>query len=128
MKLPQGLPRLNAIVEGWIRRTSNAREFNGCLYVAGSFDFDDIPSPLRDRLEAGVVHWRATLRRTVLQALEAGQLRSDTDPEQLVFEIYSLIVGLMHDIRFLHNPEAQGRMRNAYARLISTYRSFHYQG
>lgn len=128
MRLPQGLPRLNAMVEGWIRRACDTRQANGCLYIAGSFEYDDIAGPLRDRLEAGVLKWRATLRRTVLQALDAGQLRPDTDAEQLVFEIYCLIVGLMHDARFLHDPKAQDRMRNAYARLISTYRSFHYAG
>lgn len=128
MSLPQGLPRLNAMVEGWIRRTSDTRERNGCLYIAGAFEFDDISGPLRDRLEAGLARWRASLRRTVLQALDAGQLRPDTDPEQLVFEIHSLVVGLMHDARFLRDPKAPQRMRSAYARLISTYRSFDYAG
>lgn len=128
MAMPRGLPRLNALMEYWIRRVCNTREVNGCLYVAGSFEFDDVSGALRDRLEKGVMQWRASLRRTVLQALEEGQLRPDTDPEQLVFEIYSLIVGLMHDVRFLHDPKTPERMRNAYARLISTYRSFHYHG
>jgi AcrR family transcriptional regulator len=126
--LPRGLPRLNAIIEGWIRRTGNTRLFNGCLYIAGAFEFDDIPGPLRDRLEAGLARWRATLRRTIIQAREEGQLRPDTDPEQLVFEIHSLIVGLMHDVRFVRDSKAPERVRNAYARLISTYRSFHYLG
>ena len=128
MTLPRGLPRLNAIVEGWIKRARNSGAHNGCLYVAGSFEFDDVAGPVRDRLKDGVVRWRATLRRTILQALEAGQLRPDTDPEQLGFELYSLIVGLLHDVRFLHDLKAEDRMRNAYARLISTYRSFHYLG
>ncbi|MBS0309372.1 MAG: TetR/AcrR family transcriptional regulator [Proteobacteria bacterium] len=126
MTQPRGLPRLHALMENWIKRIGNARELNSCLYIAGSFEFDDVSGSLRDRLEQGVLRWRDTLRRTVLQAQEAGQLRPDTDAEQLVFEIYSLIVGLMHDVRFLHDPQTADRMRNAYARLISTYRSFHY--
>jgi len=128
MSLPRGLPRLNAIVEQWIRRSANAGKGSSCLYIAGSFEFDDIgEGAVRDRLQTGVVRWRAVLRRTVLQALEEGHLRPDTDADQLVFEIFSLIVGLMHDTRFLHDGKAHERMRNAYARLISTYRSFHYQ-
>ncbi len=128
MSLPRGLPRANAIIEGWIRRTGNTRLFNGCLYIAGAFEFDDIPGPLRDRLETGLARWRGTLRRTIVQAREEGQLRPDTDPEQLVFEIHSLILGLMHDVRFVRDHKAPERVRNAYARLISTYRSFHYLG
>lgn len=127
MALPRGLPRLNLIVENWIRRSCSLKTRSSCLYIAGSFEFDDVSSPLRDRLRHGVLRFRASLRRSILQAIEEGHLRTDTDPEQLIFEIYSLIVGAMHDTRFLHDTKTEERMRNAYARLISTYRSFHYQ-
>ncbi len=125
---PRGLPRLNAIVENWIRRACATEPGTACLYTAGAFEFDDVEGSLRERLHQGVRQWRAGLRKTVLQALEAGHLRPDTDPEQLVFEIYCLIVGLMHDARFLYDDKAEQRMRRAYARLISTYRSFDYLG
>jgi AcrR family transcriptional regulator len=127
MALPKGLPRLNAQVRNWIKRVCDVDSMSGCLYTAGAFEYDDIESPLRDRLQSGVLRWRAALRRTILQALEAGHLRPDTDPEQLIFEINSLIVGLMHDVRFIRDPDASLRMQNAYNRLISTYRSFNYQ-
>jgi AcrR family transcriptional regulator len=128
MTLPRGLPRLNSIVGNWIRRACNTRSTSACLYIAGSFEYDDVESPLRDRLRQGVVRSRAALRRTITQAVDAGHLRPDTDPEQLIFEIYSLVVGSMHDTRFLNDAKTEERMRNAYVRLISTYRSFHYHG
>ncbi|MES2149380.1 MAG: TetR/AcrR family transcriptional regulator [Pseudomonadota bacterium] len=124
MAQPRGLPRLNALVLGWIARTANE---TGCIYVAGAFEYDDVESPMRDQLQATVLRWRAILRRTIVQALEAGHLRPDTDPEQLVFEIYSLMVGVLHDTRFLRDPKAFERVRAAYERLTSTYRSFNYQ-
>ena len=127
MQLPRGLPRLNAIVGNWIGRACNARLATACLYVAGSFEFDDVDDPLRERLMDGVITFRATLRRTVRQAMDAQHLRPDTDPDQLVFEIYSFIVGAMHDTRFLNDKRTEERMRHAYSRLISTYRSFNYQ-
>jgi hypothetical protein len=64
------------------------------------------------------------LRRTILQALELGHLRPDTDPGQLVYEINSLIVGLVHDTRFLRDEQAGRHMQRAFNRLISTYKSF----
>ena len=73
-----------------------------------------------------VRRWRGVMVRTVRQALDEGHLRPDTDPEQLVFEVYSLMIGLMHDARFLREPKARERVRAAYERLISTYRSFKY--
>jgi len=127
MSLTRGLPRLNAIVENWIRRSCNVQSISPCLYIAGSFEFDDVAGPLRERLRQGVLRSRAALRRTVLQAMEEGHLRPDTDPEQLIFEIYSFVVGAMHDARFLQEMKTADRMRDAYARLISTYRSFHYK-
>jgi AcrR family transcriptional regulator len=127
LALPRGLPRLNMIVENWIRRSCSLSTRSSCLYIAGSFEFDDVPSALRERLKQGVLRFRASLRRSITQAIEEGHLRTDTDPEQLVFEIYSLVVGALHDTRFLHDTKTEERMRNAYARLISTYRSFHYQ-
>lgn len=125
MSLPRGLPRLDAIIEAWIKRTCSAHPTRSCLYVAGSFEYDDVADPLRERLQEGVVRMRTALRRTILQAMEEGHLRSDTDPAQLIFEIYGIIVGAMHDVRFLRDKQTEERMRNAYARLISTYRSFH---
>lgn len=127
LSLPHGLPRLTAQIHRWIARSCEMGPHTGCLYTAGAFEFDDLSGPLRDRLEQGVQRWRASLRKTVLQAVDAGHLRPDTDPEQLVFEIYCLIVGLLHDARFMRDPQAHKRMLMAYSRLISTYKSFNYQ-
>jgi AcrR family transcriptional regulator len=124
LHLPRGLPRLNAQVANWVKRASSGALRDVCLYTAGAFEYDDQSGPLRDRLEQGARAWRASLRKTILQAIEAGQLRPDTDPEQLVYEVYSLVVGLLHDTRFLHDDSAGKRMQRAYNRLISTYKSF----
>jgi AcrR family transcriptional regulator len=124
LQLERGLPRLQAQVAKWIDRMSDEAVRSACLYTAGAFEFDDQAGPVRDRLEQGAIRWRASLRRTILQAMEIGQLRPDTDPEQLVYEIYSLIVGLVHDVRFLHDTNAVRHMQRAFNRLISTYKSF----
>ena len=121
---PKGLPRLIAQVQAWSRRAADEGLRNSCLYSAGAFEFDDHSGALRDRLQQGTVAWRASLRKTILQAMELGHLRPDTDPGQLVYEIYSLIVGLIHDTRFLHDGQAQRHMQRAFSRLISTYKSF----
>ena len=124
LQLPRGLPRLTAMVGNWMRRICDGVVLHSCLYTAGAFEFDDQPGPLRDRLAKGALVWRASLRKTIGQAMEAGQLRPDTDPEQLVYEIYSLIVGLLHDTRFLRDDTALRHAQRAFNRLISTYKSF----
>jgi AcrR family transcriptional regulator len=123
MQQPKGLPRLNEIVRRWIIRTRDVEAQQGCLYTAGAFELDDRAGPLRDQLIDEVTRWRAALRRTVVQAMEAGHLKPDTDPEQLVAEICGLAMGLVHDCRFLRDPRAPERAQATWARLLKTYQS-----
>ena len=123
MQQPKGLPRLNEIMRRWIIRTRDVEVEQGCLYTAGAFELDDRHGPLRDLLLDEVTRWRAALRRTVLQAMEAGHLKPDTDPEQLVSEVSALVMGMVHDARFLRDPKAADRAQATWARLLATYQS-----
>jgi AcrR family transcriptional regulator len=121
MQQPKGLPRLNEIVRRWIIRTRDVEVQTGCVFTAGAFELDDREGPLRDLLHGEITRWRAALRRTVMQAVEAGHLQADTDPEQLVSEIYALIMGALHDARFLRDPRAAERAEATWRRLLKTY-------
>lgn len=121
MQKPKGLPRLLDIVNRWIVRLRDVEIHTGCLYTAGAFELDDREGELRDLLLNEVTRWRASLRRTVLQAVEAGHLKSDTDADQLVSEINSLAIGLVHDARFLRDTRAAERAQKSWQRLISSY-------
>ncbi|MBK0391400.1 TetR/AcrR family transcriptional regulator [Ramlibacter algicola] len=123
MQQPKGLPRLEAIVQRWIGRTRDVETRTGCIFSAGAFELDDREGPLRDHLHGEVVRWRAALRRSVLQAIDAGHLRTDTDPEQLVSELYALILVEIHDARFLRDARAADRAQATWQRLLSTYRA-----
>jgi AcrR family transcriptional regulator len=120
MREPRGLPRLNAIMRLWLQRARDVEIRSGCLYCAGAFEFDDREGPLRDLLLTHVLRWRAALKRTVLQAIEAGHLVADLDPDQLVFELDGLFVSLMREARFLRDPRAADRCWTAYERLIQS--------
>src|SRR5687768_8181244 len=123
MQQPKGLPRLQTIVQRWIVRLRDADARCGCIFSAGAFELDDRDGPLRDVLHSEVLRWRSALRRTVQQAIDAGQLRSGTDAEQLVGEIYSLALGLVHDLRFLREPRAADRAQASWQRLLAAYRA-----
>lgn len=120
MREPRGLPRLNAIMRLWLQRARDVEIRTGCLYCAGAFEYDDREGPLRELLLDGTRRWRAALKRTVIQAIEAGHLKPDTDAEQLVYELDGLFVALMREARFLRDPRAADRAWCAYERLIAS--------
>ena len=121
MQFPKGLPRLNEIVRRWIIRTRDVEAQQACIFTAGAFELDDREGPLRDHLLGEVIRWRSALRRTVLLAIEAGHLEGATDAEQVVAALYALVMGLLHDTRFLRDPRAADRAQQTWDRLLKTY-------
>lgn len=118
MREPRGLPRLNAIMRLWLARAREVELRQGCIYCAGAFEYDDREGPVRDRLFDGVQRWRGALKRTVIQALDAGHLRPELEADQLVYEMDALFTGLMRDARFLHDARAPERAWTAWQRLL----------
>lgn len=119
---PPGLPRLNVMVQRWADHGSELTALIASHHAINTFDADPHSDALRTRLVKGMVRWRQTLERTVKQALERGQLRPDTDPEQMVFEIFALLSGFLYDSHVKRDPKCLDRVMAAYARLLSTYR------
>ncbi len=122
MSEARGLPRLQAVMRRWLAWASDVDRHKTCLYTAGAFEYDDREGPVREHLLDGVMRWRATLRRTVLQAVEAGHLRPDLDAEQMVFEMDAIFTILLHDARFLRDPRALERAERAWQRLLNDCR------
>lgn len=120
MREPRGLPRLNAIVQLWLQRIRDVEVRTGCIYCAGAFEFDDREGPLRELVLDGTRRWRTALKRTVIQAIDAGHLKPDTDADQLVFEIDGLFLALMREARFMREPRAAERCWKAYERLVAS--------
>ena len=115
---PRGLPRLQAMFQNWMHRTSVEID-SGCLYISGAVEFDDRPGPVRDALVTMVRTWQGALGRAIRAAVAEGHLRADTDAEQLLFEVHGLILALHHDARFLRHAGAEGRARAAFERVVS---------
>ncbi|MGM9425827.1 TetR/AcrR family transcriptional regulator [Hydrogenophaga sp. MI9] len=103
MSVPRGLPRLRAMFDNWMKRTSVEID-SGCIYISGAVEFDDRPGPVRDALASSVSTWLAAMKRAIELAVEEGHLRADTDANQMRFEIHSLILALHYEARFLRSP------------------------
>ena len=120
IKEARGLARLRALFERWIRRVSVELD-SGCIYISGAVEFDDRPGPVRDALASMVRAWHAALARAIRLAIDGGQLRAESDPDQMLFELHGLILALHHDARFLRSPGALDRARVGFERTLSHY-------
>jgi len=120
----RGLPRLRRMVFGWMEKRIQDEVSTGCIFISGAVEYDDRPdSPVREALVFSVASWRSALEKAILQAKEEGHLRSDTDPQMMLFEVYSVTLGVHHDARFLKLPGAVSLARAALERLIASYQT-----
>ena len=100
LQVERGLPRLRQLFANWTKRTS-AEIDSGCLYISGAAEFDDRPGAVREQLVESVEMWRHALLKAIKISIEEGHLKKDANPEAMLFGIYSAVLGLHHDARFL---------------------------
>ena len=121
VRKPRGLPRLEAILDRWVAFL--AREMaRGCIMVAGAVEYDDVPGPQRDAMVAIITGWKRELVKAIRQAVAEGHLDSRVDAQQLVFEIYGLMLAMHQDARLLRSADSAKRARAGLRRLIDGVR------
>lgn len=120
LRQPRGVARLRAIIEGWFDWVRHAED-GGCLFLAAVSEYDDRPGPQRDRVLDQDRQWRQALAHAVSLAVGTGELRADTDVDQLVFELYALPLIVHHDAGLYGYDVALAHGRRAYQRLIDSY-------
>lgn len=120
MQRPRGLPRLRALFQNWMQRTS-AEIDSGCLYISGAAEFDDRPGPVRDALASSVKTWLSAVHRAVVQARDEQHLSADMDASQMVFEIHGLILALHYEARFLKSIKSLNRAKQDFEQILLRY-------
>jgi len=119
---PRGLPRLRALLENWLALLGRELQ-QGCLLIAGASEYDDRTGPLHDAMVRIVTGWKKELLRAIALARAAGHLDRSVDPDQLVFEIYGLMLVAHQDARLLHSRDSLKRARTALARMLEAFGS-----
>ncbi len=119
LKKPQGIPRLQAMFDNWLRWASAGRLPGGCIFVGAAVELDDKPGPLREFLVKTQKDWTTTLATAVDLAIQQGHLPKSTSPEQLAFELYGIMMSYHLYKRLLGDRQARAKARAACTRLLS---------
>jgi len=123
LRKAQGLPRLRALFSNWLAwLESNDDLPGGCPMLAASVEYDDRPGAVRDLLVAGQRELRGAIAKAIRLAIDEGQLKPRTDPWQLTFELFGIVLAAHHDLRLLGDPRALERAGDALERLIEGHR------
>ncbi len=121
LKQPRGLPRLRAIVGNWFEWSREHQ--SGCVLLSAASEYDGRNGALHDNVVRQQAAWRGELQKAIGQAVEAGHLHAGTEPGQLAFEIYALMLGLHHDAGLFGFDEAGCRATQAFARLWRSWQN-----
>lgn len=124
LSMPRGLPRLEKMLSLWMKLRIDELT-SGCIYISGAVEFDDRPGAVRDQLILSVSTWRHALDRAIKQSIKEGHLKSSCDPQIVLFQIYSFVLGLHHDARFLKLPDSIEIAQFSISKLIQENQTTH---
>jgi AcrR family transcriptional regulator len=85
-----GIARLQAMLDYWLDYMERGIFAGGCFFAAATIEMDGRPGPVRDCVAQQMTRWAETLADYARAAIERGELRDDTDPAQLAFELDAL--------------------------------------
>jgi AcrR family transcriptional regulator len=93
LSVPVGAGRLWALCDAHLSYVERKVFPGGCFFEAVAAEFDSRPGPVRDAILARVRYWVDSLARATREAQAKGEILPDVDPDQLAWELSSLVSG-----------------------------------
>ena len=121
LKIERGLPRLRALFGRWLDWTLESGLPGGCIMISAANEYDDRPGPIRDAVIEYQHRGNAVTRKAVRLAIEEGHLKTDTDPEQISFEMLGMVLASHNHRRLLGDKEARKRALKAFDQLVGRH-------
>src|SRR5207245_2591357 len=114
LALPRGVGRVWALCERWMSYLERGVFPGGCFFWAVAEEYDSRrPGPVRDSVLEKKAYWSYTLQRAVREAQQAGEIEAGVDPEQLAWELDSLMGGANGGVKSGEGARALERGRRA---------------
>ena len=111
---PRGLGRVWALCDSWLSYVERSVFPGGCFFWAVAEEFDSRqPGPVRDSVLEKKNYWSYSVQRAVREAQVAGDIDPSVDPEQLAWELDSLMGGANAGFKVGDGARALERGRRA---------------
>ncbi|HKW72109.1 MAG TPA: TetR/AcrR family transcriptional regulator [Candidatus Dormibacteraeota bacterium] len=114
LEVPRGVGRVWALCNSWLSYLERGVFPGGCFFWAVAEEYDSRrPGPVRDSVLGKKNYWSYSLERAVREAQQAGEIDPSVDPEQLAWELDSLMGGANAGFKVGDRPQALDRGRRA---------------
>ena len=120
---PRGLARVWALCERMVDYSERQVFPGGCFFAATSFEFNNRPGPVRDRIAEMIENWMSYLEHAVAQAQELGELDSSISAAEIAFELDAFAQQSNAKFQLFRDPRAFDEARRAIRSRLDSLRS-----
>jgi AcrR family transcriptional regulator len=119
---PKGLARTWALCDHMIGYAERQVFPGGCFFAATSFEFNNRPGPVRDRIESMIRSWLSYLEHAVQQAQEAGELDPNVSAREISFQLDAFAQASNAQYQLFRDPQVFDDARRAIQERLESLR------
>jgi len=119
---PKGLARIWALCDHMIGYSERQVFPGGCFFAATSFEFNNRPGPVRDRIESMIRSWLSYLEHAVEQAQEAGELDPKVSAREIAFQLDAFAQASNAQYQLFRDPQVFDDARRAIQERLESLR------
>ena len=119
---PRGLARIWALCDHMIGYAERQVFPGGCFFAATSFEFNNRPGPVRDRIEEMIRSWLSYLEHAVEQAQEAGELDAKVSAREIAFQLDAFAQASNAQYQLFRDPQVFDDARRAIQERLESLR------
>jgi len=119
---PKGLARVWALCDHMIGYSERQVFPGGCFFAATSFEYNNRPGPVRDRIESMIRSWLSYLEHAVEQAQEAGELDPNLSAREIAFQLDAFAQASNAQYQLFRDPRVFDDARRAIQERLESLR------
>jgi AcrR family transcriptional regulator len=119
---PRGLARVWALCDNMVEYSRRQVFPGGCFFAATSFEFNNRPGPVRDRVATMIRSWLSYLEHAIEQAQELGELDGQIGARELAFQLDAFAQASNAQFQLFRDPVVFDEARRAIRERLESLR------